>query len=66
MVPFSAAASPCSLSPRYTPLANQLGKRYSCGVCGTLVLCVKQGNGSFFCCDKEMEIQVPRALPSSD
>ncbi len=48
------------------PVANQLGKRFKCSVCETEVLCVKAGDGSAICCDKEMEIQEPRPLPSSD
>ncbi|MQF69307.1 desulforedoxin [SAR202 cluster bacterium AD-804-J14_MRT_500m] len=47
-------------------MPNQLGKRYSCTQCGTIVLCVKQGDGNVVCCDSEMEIQAPRPLPSSD
>lgn len=45
---------------------NQLGKRYKCQECGTEVLCTKAGDGTVVCCGKEMEIQQPRALPSSD
>ena len=44
---------------------NQLGKRYKCQECGTEVLCTKAGDGTVVCCGKEMEIQQPRALPSS-
>jgi desulfoferrodoxin-like iron-binding protein len=47
-------------------MANQLGKRYRCSVCGTEVLCTKAGEGGVVCCDKPMEIQQPKALPSSD
>jgi hypothetical protein len=47
-------------------MANQLGKRYKCAVCGTEVLCTKAGEGSTTCCSKEMELQKPKALPSSD
>jgi hypothetical protein len=47
-------------------VANQLGKRFKCSGCETEVLCVKAGDGSVICCDKEMEIQEPRPLPSSD
>ena len=47
-------------------MANQLGKRFFCSQCGTLVLCVKAGGGSVVCCNAEMEIQAPRNLPSSD
>ena len=47
-------------------MANQLGKRYVCAKCGTMVLCTKTGEGSIQCCEVEMEIQQPRQLPSSD
>ncbi len=45
---------------------SQLGKRYKCEVCGTEVLCTKAGEGKFVCCDKEMKVQEPKPLPSSD
>jgi len=47
-------------------VANQLGKRYRCQICGTEVLCTKAGEGVVICCDQEMEIQEPRPIPSSD
>jgi len=47
-------------------MANQLGKRFKCETCGTEVLCTKAGVGAITCCDKEMELQKPKALPSSD
>ncbi|MBI2867256.1 MAG: desulfoferrodoxin [Chloroflexi bacterium] len=47
-------------------MPNQLGRRYVCNVCGTQVLCTKAGSGTVFCHEKEMEVQQPRALPSSD
>ncbi len=47
-------------------MASQLGKRYSCQVCGTEVLSVKAGEGVVTCCDKEVEVKQPRELPSSD
>jgi len=47
-------------------VASQLGKRYKCSVCGTEILCVKAGTGVMTCCDKEMEVQEPRTIPSSD
>ena len=47
-------------------MANQLGKRYVCGACGTMVLCTKTGEGAIQCCDADMELQQPRKLPSSD
>jgi hypothetical protein len=47
-------------------MANQLGKRYSCEVCGATVLCTKAGEGSVKCHDAEMVEQQPRKLPSSD
>jgi len=47
-------------------MASQLGKRYRCPKCGTEVLCVKSGTGAITCCGVDMEIQEPRAIPSSD
>ncbi len=47
-------------------MANQLGKRYRCEECGTMVLCTKAGEGSIQCHDTTMEVQEPRKLPSSD
>ncbi|MBM4307169.1 MAG: hypothetical protein FJ123_10570 [Deltaproteobacteria bacterium] len=45
---------------------SQLGKRYRCSVCGTEILCTKTGEGVAVCCDKDMEVQEPKPLPSSD
>lgn len=45
---------------------SQLGKRYKCESCGTEVLCTKAAEGVLSCCDKEMKVQEPRPLPSSD
>ena len=47
-------------------MANQLGKRYVCAACGSMVLCTKAGGGAIQCCDAGMELQQPRTLPSSD
>ena len=47
-------------------MANQLGKRFKCEVCGTEVLCTKAGSGTVMCEGKEMEPKEPKALPSSD
>ena len=47
-------------------MANQLGKRYTCATCSTLVLCTKTGEGVAQCCEADMELQEPRKLPSSD
>ena len=47
-------------------MANQLGRRYQCEVCGTMVLCTKAGEGAVQCHDAEMDVQQPRKLPSSD
>jgi len=47
-------------------MANQLGKRYRCQICGTEVLCTKAGEGVIICCNQEMEVQEPRPIPSSD
>ena len=47
-------------------MANQLGRRYQCEVCGTMVLCTKAGVGIVLCHEAEMSVQKPRKLPSSD
>ena len=47
-------------------MAMQLGKRYQCPSCSTVVLCTKAGEGVLTCCDAEMALQDPRKLPSSD
>ena len=47
-------------------MANQLGKRYRCEICGTEVLCTKKGDGTAVCCDQAMTLVQPRTLPSSD
>ncbi len=47
-------------------MANQLGKRYTCELCGSSVLCTKSGDGEIECCGTRMELQEPRKLPSSD
>lgn len=45
---------------------SQLGKRYECKECGTIVLCTKASDCDPSCCDKEMEVQQPKKKPSSD
>ncbi len=45
---------------------NKLGKRYRCTVCGIELLCTKMGEGTLTCCDKEMQVQEPKPIPSSD
>ncbi|HCX90811.1 MAG: desulfoferrodoxin [Deltaproteobacteria bacterium CG12_big_fil_rev_8_21_14_0_65_43_10] len=45
---------------------SQLGKRYKCQECSTEILCTKAGEGSPVCCDKDMEVQEPKPLASSD
>ncbi len=47
-------------------MANQLGKRFVCQVCGTETLCTKAGDGTVECCGKPMEIKQPKPLPSAD
>ncbi|MBN1381782.1 MAG: hypothetical protein JXA41_08915 [Deltaproteobacteria bacterium] len=45
---------------------SQLGKRYECTTCGTVILCAKAGPLNPVCCDKEMKVQKPKKKPSSD
>ena len=47
-------------------IMNQLGKRFKCETCGTEVLCTRGSEGTVSCCEKEMQLQEPRPLPSSD
>ena len=47
-------------------MANQLGKRYQCEKCGTIVLCTKAGDGGIICDGQAMALQEPKKLPSSD
>lgn len=47
-------------------MANQLGKRSRCTECGMEVLCTKAGQGAVNCHGKDMEVQEPRPIPSSD
>jgi desulfoferrodoxin-like iron-binding protein len=45
---------------------NQLGKRFTCSVCGSQVLCTKAGEGTVNCCNKPMDAQEAKPLASSD
>jgi hypothetical protein len=47
-------------------VANDLGKRYECGNCGTQALCTKRGDGEVNCCGEPMKQQDPKPLPSAD
>ena len=47
-------------------MANQLGRRYECSACGTIVLCTKVGESPVLCCGEKMDQQEPRKLPASD
>ena len=43
-----------------------LGKRYTCTVCNSVVLCTTGGDGSVECCGQPMDELQPKSLPSSD
>jgi len=45
---------------------SQLGKRYRCETCNTEILSTKAGDGAPLCCEKEMEVQDPKPVASSD
>jgi desulfoferrodoxin-like iron-binding protein len=47
-------------------MALKLGKRYSCGTCGTEVLVTKPGEGDLACCDGTMEVLEPKKTASAD
>ncbi|MDD4859533.1 MAG: hypothetical protein PHR56_04945 [Dehalococcoidales bacterium] len=38
-------------------MANQVGKRYQCSVCGSEFIVTKAGAGTITCCGKPMEIK---------
>lgn len=43
-------------------MTAELGRRYKCNICGTEVLCTKEGAGTLNCCGKEMELYRGRVL----
>jgi hypothetical protein len=45
---------------------NQIGKRYTCAACGSEIMCVKRGEGTFTCHGAAMVLVAARPLPSSD
>jgi desulfoferrodoxin-like iron-binding protein len=47
-------------------VANQMGKRYACGVCEATVLVTKPGDGALTCHGQPMELPSAAPLPSSD
>jgi hypothetical protein len=47
-------------------VANELGKRYVCAECATQVLVSKAGDGELVCHGAPMQLDAPKALPSSD
>ena len=38
-------------------MANQVGKRYVCTVCGAEFIVTRGGDGELHCCGKKMEIK---------
>lgn len=38
-------------------MANEVGKRYVCRVCGGEVIVTRKGDGELYCCGKKMEIK---------
>lgn len=38
-------------------MANQVGKRYTCTVCGSEFIVTKGGGGEIHCCDKPMQLK---------
>lgn len=55
-----------SASQAGPPAGNKLGKRYRCATCGTEILCVRPGAGTFECHGAAMDVIQLAALPSSD
>lgn len=44
----------------------QLGKRYTCVSCESVVLCCTAGSGEVCCCGQVMKLMEAKSLPSSD
>jgi hypothetical protein len=45
----------------------QIGKRYRCEECGTVVICLRGSEeATWTCCDREVVQQAVKKLPSSD
>jgi desulfoferrodoxin-like iron-binding protein len=38
-------------------MANMIGKKYVCTVCGSEFIVTKGGNGTLACCNKPMELK---------
>jgi hypothetical protein len=38
-------------------MANQVGKRYVCTICGAEFIVTRGGKGELLCCGKKMEIK---------
>lgn len=47
-------------------MPNLLGKRYKCESCGTEVLCLSGGAGTFACCGATLVAVETEPLPSAD
>ena len=47
-------------------MVNDLGHRYRCEECATVVLCIRRGEGEIHCCATQMLLLAPRELPSAD
>lgn len=45
---------------------NRTGKRYTCEVCGSEVMCTKAGPGRVSCHGVRMGLKTAKPLPSSD
>jgi len=53
----SLQASKISINGGAEHLANQTGKRYVCGKCGSEFIVTKGGDGSISCCQTPMELK---------
>lgn len=47
-------------------MANKLGKRYTCQVCGGVVIVTNAGDGALECCGQAMVLMEARVIPTSD
>ena len=45
---------------------SEIGKRYQCRNCQTMILCLRPASGDYECCDQPMVEVLMQKLPSGD
>lgn len=44
---------------------NELGKKYSCDICKTIMVCIKASEGSIICHNQLMQVEITKKELSS-